>query len=85
MSHSFKKSPICGFTSCSSEKGDKKIANKKHRKINKCLILKIIKESDEENSEIIFKDMKELTDVFFFNKDGKSFFDEKKHPSLMRK
>jgi hypothetical protein len=29
--------------------------------------------------------MKELTDVFFFNKDGKSFFDEKKHPSLMRK
>ena len=71
MSYSFRKTPIigcCGGKSRISEKKDKRIANKSLRRINKM----ILKEYDENT---IFKEMREISDIWSWNKDGKMIFD----------
>lgn len=75
MSRSRKKTPISGITKSDSEKLDKRDANRRERRINKELLKK----------EKELKHIREVSDVWTFNKDGKVVFDEKKYPNMMRK
>ena len=75
MSRSFKKNPICGHTMATSEKKDKRIANRTHRRINKTRI-----NSGQEPLEL-----REVSDPWGMDKDGKQRFDPKEHPKLMKK
>jgi hypothetical protein len=64
MSRSKKKTPILGITTCGSEKADKRDANRKYRRIVK----QKVKGSSEELPEV-----KEVSDVWSFGKDGKKY------------
>lgn len=64
MSNSIKKTPKRGITTCESEKQDKKIANRKFRKIVKDKIRK----QDE-----VLPLIREVSDVWAFGKDGKIY------------
>lgn len=75
MSRSRKKTPISGITKSDSEKLDKRDANRRERRINKELLKK----------EKELKHIREVSDVWTFNKDGKVVFNEKKYPNMMRK
>jgi len=63
MSKSIKKTPILPWTNSSSEKKDKRIANRKLRRINK---VKILKGKEE-------KVLREVSDPWLMSKDGKSW------------
>lgn len=78
MSRSFKKNPICGWTTCESEKDDKRFANRRIRRVNKILLEKY-------QSEDELKDRKLLYDVWSLGKDGKQVFNPIEFPELMRK
>ncbi len=75
MSRSRKKTPISGITKSDSEKLDKRDANRRERRINKELLKK----------EKELKRIREVSDIWTFNKDGKVVFNEKKYPEMMRK
>lgn len=62
MSHSFKHLPITGITTCRSEKYDKRLANRCLRRVTKQIL------PDEDT---VFPEMRELTDIWCFGKDGK--------------
>lgn len=63
MTRSKKKLPITGIAG-NSDKEDKRKANRKHRRITK--------ESVNKDSEII-PEIREVSDVWGFNKDGKIY------------
>ena len=76
MSRSTKKAPAFGHTKCTSEKEDKRRANKELRRINKVRL--------ENGLEPL--DLKEKSDVWCFGKDGKGYIsdlDVKKNPDLI--
>ncbi len=75
MIRSGKKTPISGITKSDSEKLDKRDANRRERRINKELLKK----------EKELKRIREVSDIWTFNKDGKVVFNEKKYPEMMRK
>lgn len=64
MSRSRKKTPIRGITSASSEKDDKRMANRLFRRTTKVQIKK---------GESPFVDKNEVSNVWSFDKDGKIF------------
>ena len=68
MSRSFKKTPISGNTTATSEKRDKRRANRLLRRV-----VKILLEKDPEEDEQNFPIMDEVADVWSFGKDGKSW------------
>ena len=78
MSRSNKKSPVIGNTTTSSEKEDKRIANRSERRINKVLLFK----ADDETG---LKAKREVSNVYGFGKDGKQRIDPKKHSKELRK
>lgn len=74
MSRSFKKVSICG-NSGGSDKYDKRLANRRFRRINKLRV-----KYDEEPLLT-----NEVSNVWDMTKDGKNFFDKEKWPKSMRK
>ncbi len=63
MSRSKKKTPIQGITTASTEKNDKRAANRKHRRITKIQV----------NKGEGISDKNEISNVWSFAKDGKNF------------
>jgi hypothetical protein len=64
MSRSRKKTPITGITTATSEKDDKRKANRIFRRVTKVQIKK---------GDTPFIDIKEVSNVWSFDKDGKQF------------
>jgi hypothetical protein len=75
MSRSRRKNSITGNTTSDSEKYDKRLNNRKMRRQNK---LRLINGRD-------FVEMKQVSNPYNMDKDGRQMFDPKKHPNLMRK
>jgi len=66
MSRSRRKNPICGWTICKSEKEDKSIANRRLRR----RVIDAIRRNEE-----IYPELREVSDVWNFGKDGKQWVD----------
>ena len=69
MSRSVKKTPRKGFSSSTSEKEDKRLANRKIRRVTRVEVHKGVDEISK---------VKELSNVWSFDKDGKRYL---KNPS----
>tara|TARA_R110000824_G_scaffold33584_5_gene107602 strand:+ start:3929 stop:4147 length:219 start_codon:yes stop_codon:yes gene_type:complete len=72
MSRSIRKTPISGIAG-TSDKEDKRLANRHHRRINKQL------------AEDSYRALREVSNVWTMAKDGKRWFDSARYPELMRK
>lgn len=78
MTRSKRKTPVIGNLTAVSEKQDKRINNRRIRRAVKTTIqVDPLTETLPEEQE--------LTSQWQMDKDGKSRFDPKKHPKLMRK
>ncbi len=75
MGKSYRHTAIAGVAS-SSEKEDKRKANRKFRRISK--------ERIRNDLEPLY-DLDEAVDKWSMSKDGSFYFDENKYPDLMRK
>ncbi len=75
MSDSYKKTPKHGYTMAKSEKKNKQEANRRLRRTNKILLFQ-----DKEP-----KELREVSDVWCFDKDGKWYDTDNKHEKLKRK
>jgi hypothetical protein len=65
MSRSFKKTPVCGITGARSEKRDKRRANRTYRRLCRARL----------RSTFELPQMREVSNVWSFAKDGKICFD----------
>ncbi|MEL6771041.1 MAG: hypothetical protein AAFP18_08255 [Bacteroidota bacterium] len=78
MSRSRKKTPISGITTATSEKHDKRLANRRsRRRIRQRLA------AGHDGTDLPL--LREVSNVWAMNKDGKLYFDPATHPKLMRK
>jgi len=78
MSRSRKKTPVHGITTASSEKQDKRLYNRRFRRVVKQLL--------RQNPECeVLPHLREYSNPWSMDKDGKVRFDPAKHPELMRK
>jgi hypothetical protein len=64
MSRSYRKTPITGITTATSEKHDKQLANRRLRRVAKQVL------KDEPEAQV-FPLKREVSDVWTMNKDGK--------------
>ena len=78
MSRSKKKISIGGITTSPSEKQDKRIYNRRYRHTYKQLL-----QMDFQRE--LLPHLKEYSNPWSMNKDGKKWFDAKKYPKYMRK
>lgn len=78
MSNSRKKTSIGGHTNSCSEKKDKRIYNRRYRRVCKQFL-----HTDFERE--LLPHLKEYSNPWCMDKDGKNWFDVKKFPKLMRK
>ena len=78
MSGSRKKTPVTAITTATSEKADKRFANRRHRHGNR----QILKTAEDEPQ---FLDRKQTGDPWDMAKDGKARFDPAERPKRMRK
>jgi hypothetical protein len=76
MSRSRKRTPICGMTNAASEKYDKRLYNRRYRRVCNTLIDKI-----DENSYMPL--LREYSNVWAMNKDGKQWFDVNEFPEYI--
>lgn len=76
MSRSRRKNPMTGWTNARTEKDDKRLAHRKFRQREREAI---------HRGEDPPEDLKEVSDIWDFDKDGKQIFDPEKYPELMRK
>ena len=67
MAHSFRHTPIIGWTTCRSEKKDKTTANRKLRHI----VRNLLHTCDNNWSDLQLPELWEVSNVYFFGKDGK--------------
>jgi len=74
MSRSFKKNPYGGITTARSEKRDKRIANRRLRTVTHILMKEITEGANIEH----VPDIKEVSNVRDFDKDGKIFYSDEK-------
>lgn len=81
MSRSRRHRPIHGIAG-GSEQYDKRLANRRLRRTHKQLI-----RSESEIDIVILPVMRDISNVWSFNKDGKSYFGQMEHtdPALYRK
>jgi hypothetical protein len=79
MSRSKRKTPIAAVTMATSEKQDKRHANKSLRLAAKTELQK--KDSDE----LTLPMLREVSNVWDMKKEGRLYFNKKKYPKLMRK
>ena len=75
MARSYRHTPICGMTTARSEKRDKQIAHRQYRRVNKQRI----------EHELEPLQVRETSNVWLWDKDGRQLFDAARHPKLMRK
>jgi len=78
MSRSRKTTPIAGNTCASSEKREKRVANRRDRRVNREIL-------SASNDDSLLKDRKATGDPWVMSKDGKQFFNPEDFPELMRK
>lgn len=71
MSRSYRKRPFSGITTAETEKDDKRRANRKLRRK--------VKRGDLDLT------IRDVSNIWSFDKDGKSRFDPDKYPELKRK
>jgi len=79
MSRSHRKNPICGITTARSEKQDKREYNRRFRRAIKQALRHFDPESD------VLPILREYSDPWAMDKDGKHRFCPKTYPHLMRK
>jgi hypothetical protein len=78
MSNSRKKTSIGGIIHSPSEKEDKRLYNRSYRRVCKQIL--------ESNIEVeLLPHLREHSNPYSMNKDGKHWFDAKKYPERMRK
>lgn len=78
MSRSRKKTPIAGMTNASSEKWDKRVAN---RRVRRC-----VKEAlAADPLRDVLPARRELSDPWAMAKDGKKWFDPRRFPGVLKK
>ena len=77
MSRSRKRTPVCGFTTSDTEKQDKRLANRRLRRKVRVIL------SAEPDPEL--PALREVSNVWSFDKDGKRRFDPSARPEWMRK
>ncbi len=82
MSRSYKKSPFIANTTASSDKECKSKANRKYRRVNKNIIHNFKKDNKEYPNCVL---LREVSNIWNMNKDGKSIFWIKDNPKLLRK
>jgi hypothetical protein len=70
MSRSKRKTPIAGNTGASSEKEDKQIWHRTFRRKIKSLL-----HLDDEDAEIMYPEVKEVSNPWLMDKDGKGLYD----------
>lgn len=75
MSRSMRRTSISGIRMALSDKQDKRLANRRLRRIVRCRLV---------FAEVL-PDLREISDVSSFKKDGKTFFDAVRQRRLMRK
>tara|TARA_R110000824_G_scaffold260591_1_gene449245 strand:+ start:270 stop:497 length:228 start_codon:yes stop_codon:yes gene_type:complete len=75
MSNTYKKTPVFGNTLAPSEKQDKRLANRRLRRINKVELMI----GDE------LSDLRETSSAWSFAKDGKKYRGDKNYPEYLRK
>ncbi len=75
MSRSRRKHPFCGWSYADSEKKDKQFANRAFRRRVKCALA----------TGRVVPDRREVSKVYWFDKDGKQRFDPEKYPGGLRK
>jgi hypothetical protein len=78
MSRSKKRTPIGGITTARSEKQDKRFYNRRYRRVCK-QVLQVSPESK------LLPHLREYSDPWAMDKDGKVWFDPEKYPKDMRK
>lgn len=78
MARSKQKTPVTGHTTATTEKQDKRLNNRKVRRVVQ-LALAVDPETE------LLPHERELTDPWLMAKDGKGRFDPKQFPKLMRK
>nr|WP_319495185.1 hypothetical protein [uncultured Desulfobacter sp.] len=78
MSRSQKKNPFCGNNKATSEKQDKRIANRIDRRVNK----EILNQTQDEGKLL---PKKSTSNKWTMDKDGKHRFDPDEFPKGMRK
>lgn len=78
MARSRRKRPICGITTSDTEKEDKRIAN---RKLRRKVKQRLATEAEPET----LPHVREVSDPWAMDKDGKQPFNPEKYPELMRK
>lgn len=81
MGKSCKKTPVAGWCGADSDKEDKQRANRKLRAVVK----RKVKEAAVDEEDLILPELREVSEVYDFAKDGKSFVDPEEYPELMRK
>lgn len=77
MSRSRRKTPIRGMSSADSEKQDKRMANRKLRRRVRS-VLRV-------EPEAPLPRLREVSNPWSMDKDGKRFFDPERYPQEMRK
>ena len=80
MSRSRRKTPVCSMTVSGFRRGEKKDKRLSNRKVRQKV--KMALQRREEHPPY---DHRDGIDVWSMDKDGKSRFDPRKHPELMRK
>jgi len=78
MSRSFRKTSITGITIADSEKQDKRDYNRRYRRVIK---QKLPVHQDDKG----LPHLKEYSDPWVMDKDGKQYFNKTEAPHLMRK
>ena len=81
MSRSFRKRPFIGATTATTEKFERRHANRALRRQNNIRIEQV----SLENPDATLLHKREVTNVWDFSKDGKFRFDPQKHQEWMRK
>jgi hypothetical protein len=77
MSRSRRKTPICGITTALSEKQDKRIAN---RRLRRRVRFRLRVDPDAP-----LPLLREVSNPWLMDKDGKMLIDPARHPEIMRK
>lgn len=77
MSRSRRKTPIRGMSSADSEKQDKRMANRRPRRR--------VRSALRVEPEAPLPQLREVSNPWSMDKDGKRFFDPGRHPREMRK
>lgn len=78
MSRSKKRTPVCGMTGAASEKQDKRLYNRRYRRVCKQAI-----NADPARAELPL--LREYSNPGAMDKDGKMWFDPEERPEMLRK